>query len=33
VMAPDWRSGQINIVMKDKEVNVLQLIVHGLENL
>ena len=33
VMAPDWRSGRINIVMKDKEVNVLQLIVHGLENL
>ena len=24
---------RINIVMKDKEVNVLQLIVHGLENL
>lgn len=33
VMAPDWRSGQMNIVMKDKEVNVLQLIVRGLENL
>lgn len=33
VMAPDWKSAQMNIVMKDKEVNVLQLIVRGLENL
>ena len=32
-MAPDWRSGQMNIVMKDKEVNVLRLVVRGLENL
>lgn len=33
VMAPDWKSAQMNIVMKDKEVNVLQLIVRGWENL
>ena len=33
MMAPDWKSAQMNIVMKDKEVNVLQLIVRGLENL
>lgn len=33
MMAPDWKSGQMNIVMKDKETNVLQLIVRGLENL
>ena len=33
VMASDWKSAQMNIVMKDKEVNVLQLIVRGLENL
>ena len=33
LMAPDWKSAQMNIVMKDKEVNVLQLIVRGLENL
>ena len=32
VMAPDWKGAQMNIVMKDKEVNVLQLIVRGLEN-
>lgn len=32
-MAPDWKGAQMNIVMKDKEVNVLQLIVRGLENL
>ena len=32
-MAPDWKSAQMNIVMKDKEINVLQLIVRGLENL
>lgn len=33
IMAPDWKGAQMNIVMKDKEVNVLQLIVRGLENL
>lgn len=33
VMAPDWRGGQMNIVMKDKDINVLQLIMRGLENL
>lgn len=33
VMAPDWKEAQMNIVMKDKEINVLQLIVRGLENL
>lgn len=33
VMAPDWKGAQMNIVMKDKDVNVLQLIVRGLENL
>ncbi|MDE5676467.1 DUF4836 family protein [Phocaeicola sp.] len=33
VMIPDWRSAQMNIVMKDKETNVLQLIARGLENL
>lgn len=32
-MAPDWKSAQMNFVMKDKDVNVLQLIVRGLENL
>lgn len=33
LMAPDWKSAQMNIVMKDKDINVLQLIVRGLENL
>lgn len=33
VMAPDWKNGQMNIVMKDKDTNVLQLIVRALENL
>ena len=33
VMAPDWKNGQMNIVMKDKSTNVLQLIVHALDNL
>ena len=32
-MAPDWKNGQMNIVMKDKSTNVLQLIVHALDNL
>lgn len=33
IMAPDWKSATINIVMKDKETNVLRLIVGGLESL
>ena len=33
MMVPDWRKAQMNIVMKDKDTNVLQLIVRGLENL
>ncbi|WP_455672806.1 DUF4836 family protein [Phocaeicola sp.] len=33
IMAPDWKSGQMNIVMKDKDINVLQLIVRGVEKL
>lgn len=33
LMAPDWKGAQMNIVMKDKDINVLQLIVRGLENL
>ena len=33
VMAPDWKSAQMNFVKIDKEVNVLQLIERGLENL
>lgn len=33
LMVPDWKSAQMNIVMKDKDANVLQLIVRGLENL
>lgn len=32
-MAPDWKGGQMNIVMKDKDTNVLQFIVRALENL
>lgn len=31
--APDWKRGQMNIVMKDKDVNILQLIVRGIGNL
>lgn len=33
VRMPDWRSAQMNIVMKDKETNVLRLLVRGLGNL
>lgn len=33
LMAPDWKGGQMNIVMKDKDTNVLKQILRGLENL
>lgn len=33
LMVPDWKRAQMNIIMKDKDVNVLQLIIRGLENL
>ncbi len=29
---PDWKNGQMNVVMKDKDLNLLQLLVRGLEN-
>lgn len=32
-MAADWKKGQMNIVMKDKDKNVLQLVVRALEDL
>ncbi len=31
--APDWQHGQMNIVMKDKKTNVLEVIARGLQNL